>query len=147
MAKTILPVELLNIEDDGIHLVIRASVNNRKARMLVDTGASKTVFDKELIKKFTAAKDFLVNDKLSTGLGTNHMQTHTGVVKKFQLGDLVLSNHKIILLDLSHVNESYCRMGLPVIDGVLGSDVMMDYQAVIDYKSKQLVLKWKRKYL
>lgn len=143
MKKTILPVQLLFIEDDGYHLLIHALINNRKAWMLIDTGASKTVFDKERIKKFADEKDFELNEKLSTGLGTSTMQTHSIVLKKMQLGELVLKNFKTILLDLSHVNESYSKLNLPVIEGVLGSDLMVQYKAVIDYKTKEIKLRWK----
>jgi predicted aspartyl protease len=41
-----IPLELMNIEGDGYHLMIEAEVNEKTVRLLVDTGASKTVFDK-----------------------------------------------------------------------------------------------------
>lgn len=111
--------------------------------MLIDTGASKTVFDENRIKKFIDENEFILNEKLSTGLGTNSMQTHSATIKKIQFGKIVLKNFNTILLDLSHVNESYSKLDLPVIDGVLGSDLMIEYNAVIDYKSKELKLNWK----
>src|SRR5690348_719318 len=110
MKSTVLPIQLLSIEDDGFHLRIQASINNRKAWMLIDTGASKTVFDKERIQKFVDAHEFELNEKLSTGLGTNSMQTHSVSLKKIQLGDIVIKNFQTILLDLSHVNESYGKL-------------------------------------
>src|SRR5450432_3458378 len=100
MKKTIVPVQVLFIEEDGFHLVIQASVNQKKVRLLIDTGASKTVFDKDRIKKIVDEKGFEVNAKLSSGLGTNTMQTHTAVIKKIQLGNLVIKNLKATLLDL-----------------------------------------------
>ncbi len=112
--------------------------------MLVDTGASKTVFDKEQIKKFVDEKEFDANEKLSTGLGTNSMQTHSAVIRKIKFGELLLTNFKTILLDLSHVNESYGKLGLHEIDGVLGSDLLVQFNGVIDYKSGELQLKWKK---
>jgi predicted aspartyl protease len=143
MKKTIVPVQLLSIEEDGIHLMIQASINNRKAWMLIDTGASKTVFDHHRIKKYVDESAFERNEKLSTGLGTNTMQTHTAFIKKIQFNALAIKNFKTILLDLSHVNESYHKLGLPAIEGVLGSDLLHQYNAVIDYKAKELKLKWK----
>lgn len=142
MKKTILPIHILSIEDDGYHLMINARINRKKAWMLIDTGASKTVFDKDRIRKFTDEKEFEPNDKLSTGLGTNSMRTHSVTIHEIQLGEIKLQNFKAILLDLTHVNESYEKMKLPVIDGVLGSDLLIQYQAVIDYKSEELMLRW-----
>jgi len=144
MKKTILPVEILFIEDDGFHLMVKVLINGKKGWMLIDTGASKTVFDTSRIKKFTSENEFMLNEKLSTGLGTNSMQTHSACIKKIQFGELAIKNFDTILLDLSHVNESYRKLGLSEIDGVLGSDLMMKYDAVIDYKAKELMLKWKK---
>jgi predicted aspartyl protease len=143
MKKTILPIDLLFIDDDGFHLMIHPLINNKKSCLLIDTGASRTVFDMERIQRFVDEKAFEPNEKLSTGLGTNSMQTHDVAIKKMQLNELVLKNIKSVLLDLSHVNESYSKLGLPAIDGVLGSDLMVKYNAVIDYQKKILKLKWK----
>ena len=109
--------------------------------MLVDTGASRTVFDINRIGKFTEKKKFKKNKDLSTGLGTNSMQSHNTLLKKFEIGKIKVENVEAILLDLKHVNESYENIGLPNIDGVLGGEILVDYKAVIDYGKKQLKLK------
>ncbi len=142
--KTTIPFEPLFLEDDGFHLLIKVKVNGKNATMLIDSGASKTVFDKGRILRFTDERDLLPMEKLSTGLGTSKMKTHSTVLKKFQIGKFSLSNYETILLDLSHVNITYAKLDMPAIDGVLGSDVMMKYEAVIDYKSKELKLRWKK---
>jgi len=45
-------LELLPIEEDGYHIFVEAFINSGKARLLVDTGASRTVFDEVRIKAF-----------------------------------------------------------------------------------------------
>jgi hypothetical protein len=141
--KTILPVELLFIEDAGYHLLMKAKVNGKSANLLIDTGASKTVFDKEKVQRFVSESSFTTLGKLSTGLGTAKMQTHSALLKKFQIGKLILSQFETIVIDLSHVNQTYARLDLPEIDGVFGSDLMLKYHALIDYKKKQVTLSWK----
>src|SRR5579872_5736697 len=131
--KTLISIKLINIENDGLHLSIKARINNKNAHMLIDTGASTTVFDRNRIVRFVNESKFDLNDKLSTGLGTNSMQSHTAVLKKLKLGNIEIKNYKTVLLDLTHVNQSYEKMGLNAIDGVLGSDVLNKYKAVIDY--------------
>ena len=54
-------------------------------------------------------------------------------------------NYKTILLDLSHVNNSYEQIKLKPVDGVLGSDLLLKYSAVIDYDKKILKLKFPKK--
>ncbi len=142
--KTILPIQLLFIEDAGYHLLVKAKVNGKAVTMLIDTGASKTVFDKGRILRFAEEETFLTLEKLSTGLGTTMMETQSTVLKKFQVGELQIANFETIVIDLSHVNLTYAKLDLPAIDGVLGSDLMVKHHAVIDYKKKEMRLSWKK---
>ena len=140
MMKTTIPIEILNIENEGIHLMIHAYINRKKAMLIVDTGASQTVFDKTRIKHFTGSEEIRKNNKRSTGVGGNNIVSHVTMLQSFRIGKITLKDYKTILLDLSHVNESYKLIGLPVIDGVLGSDILFSHHAVIDYRRLQLRL-------
>ena len=139
--QTIIPFKVLNIDNEGFHLLIKIHINRKVARIIVDTGASKTVFDKTRIEKFVAERNFDVHEKMSSGLGTNTMQSQTTSIKKMKIGDLEVLNYKAVLLDLSHVNQSYEQIGLHAVDGVLGSDILLKFNAVIDYEKKVLKLK------
>jgi len=133
-----LPLDIFQIQNDGYHLFVDVLINKKKARLLVDTGASKTVIDIGRIKRFTRSKKYTLNEQLSTGLGTNSMQSHTMIIKEFKLGDYLLTKFLAVLLDISHVNKSYKLIDFPPIDGVLGSDLLFDLGSVIDYKKRIL---------
>ena len=135
---------MLMIEEAGYHLLVKAKANGKAVTLLIDTGASKTVFDKGRILRFAEEKNFLRLEKLSTGLGTTIMETQSTVLKKFQVGKLVIPDFEVIVIDLSHVNLTYAKLDLPAIDGVLGSDLMVKHHAIIDYKKKELKLSWKK---
>ncbi|MEO6884437.1 MAG: retropepsin-like aspartic protease [Bacteroidia bacterium] len=137
---TKIPIIILNIENEGFHLLINVKINNKKASLIVDTGASSTVLDKEKIKKFADKKKFIDNDKLSTGLGTSSMKSKKTILEKIIFGTLEVKKYPTLLLDLSHVNKSYKSIGLKPIDGILGSDLLLKYNAIIDYKKKILIL-------
>lgn len=143
MISTI-PFKILNIDGEGFHLMIKIKINNKVSNLIIDTGASKTVFDKHRIKNFVSEKKFDTHDKLSSGLGTNSMQSQLVTLKKIKIGEVEIANYHTILLDLSHVNQSYEQIGLKPVDGVLGSDVLLKYNAVIDYEKKILKLKFKK---
>ena len=125
------PLQILKIENDGMHLLLKARINNKAARLIVDTGASRTVLDKNRIKKFVNHKKFEKNEAVSAGLGTNTMESHVVEIKKLEIGSLKtglkLEKLKIVLLDLSHVNSSYTQIGMKEIDGVLGGDILMEH--------------------
>jgi hypothetical protein len=140
---TLIPFKILDIEGEGFHLMIKIHINGKSANLIIDTGASKTIFDKKRIAKYVTDKKFKTHDKLSTGLGTNTMESQTTTLKKIKIGDIEITNYKSVLLDLSHVNQSYRKIGLTQIEGVLGSDILLEYKAVIDYEKKVLKLKFR----
>jgi hypothetical protein len=142
MKITNIPIEILPIEDDGFHLMLKAKINGKNANLIIDTGASRTVFDEALIKGFLpeAYDDFETNEKLSTGLGTNSMQSAAFKLKSLKLGDLNIKNYLAVILDLTNINESYAKLNLPLIHGVIGGDLLHKYKAVIYYSSKNLKL-------
>ena len=121
-------------------LKITITINNKNANVIIDTGASRTVFDKERIKKFVRTRSKKIKDKLSTGLGTNTMESHHVEISSLAIGKLKIKKYATILLDLSHVNTSYRQLGLAEVEGVLGSDILHQYRATINYGKCTLVL-------
>ena len=135
-----IPLQLLNIEGDGFHLQLKVKVNGKSALMIVDTGASRTVFDRTELKKFLKTEEISEHDRLSTGLGTSEMQSQVVKLGSFSLGKLKLEQFDAVVLDLSHVNHTYSAIGFSPIIGVLGSDVLVAGKAVIDFRKKSLAL-------
>ncbi len=141
MKKVILvPLKLISLDQDGCHLMLKARINNRVARLILDTGASKTVFDQHKIRHFLKDEHLRKNEHLSTGLGTNKMVTHVVTLKKFSLGKLTIRDFQMVLLDLKHIGQSYELLGLPAVDGVLGGDLLREFGGVIDYGRMELKL-------
>lgn len=138
--KFTIKLKLIRIDRNGCHLSLMGKINGKKAHLIIDTGASQTVFDKNRIAKFIGHDVFEKVESLSSGLGTNTMESHLVKVPGFKIGDLEMKNEKMILLDLAHVNQSYEIMKLKPIDGVVGGDILKKYKAKIDYDKKILVL-------
>lgn len=140
---TIVPFKILSIGEDGYHLMIKVYINRKVANVIIDTGASATVFDKKRILKYVTNNTVVEHDNLSSGLGTNTMKSQFTMLKKMRIGELKIDDYKAVLLDLSHVNKSYDQVGLTPIDGVLGSDILLKHKAIIDYAKQRLKLKKK----
>ncbi len=137
--KTKLPFEILPIENDGFHLQLKVRINGVEANLILDTGASRSVFDETRITLFTKNNHVEDNERLSTGLGTNTMTSKKVILEKLQLNELIIENYEATILDLAHVNQSYEKLELELIDGVLGSDILVEYNAIIDYGRKELI--------
>lgn len=139
-----IPFTFVEIEGKGYHLLINVTINGKPASMLIDTGASKTVFDLKRIEPFLENSDFTDNEMLSAGLGTNTLTSKSTVLDSFKIGDFEMIRYSCIVIDMNHVNETYLSIGLKPFEGVLGSDVLYKYKASIDFKTKTLKLR-KRK--
>lgn len=108
--------------------------------MLIDTGASKTVFDVNRIKLFLKKQvdNFEVHPQMSTGLGTNSMESRVTNLEKFRIGSFTVRNYQAVLLDMTHINQSYSLLKLKPIDGVIGSDLLVHLRAQINFGNKTL---------
>jgi len=137
----IVPLKLVRIEKNGCHLTLSLLVNKCKALMVVDTGASQTVFDKSRVEELLGHDNFEDVSVLSTGLGTSSMKSHMVKIPQIDIGRLQVKNKKFVVLDLSHVNRAFEMMKIKPVDGVIGGDLLKKYKAVIDYGKKEMVLK------
>ena len=92
------------------------------------------MFDQERIGRFFEEMPYMAeNEQRSTGLGTRDMQSQALYLDTLVIGELTVKKYPAVVLDMSHVNISYSELGMEPIDGVLGSDILMKYGAVIDY--------------
>lgn len=128
-----IPIFFLEIEENGIHLLMEVLINDKPARMLIDTGASQTVLDKNRALQFIGNAEIEASDTLSKGLGTDSMESSNVELESMAFGSLKIIGQEVVLLDLVHVNTSYEAMGQPPVDGVLGGEILKKHKAVIDY--------------
>lgn len=133
-------LQLIRIDSGGYHLGLEVLLNGKKAFILLDTGASRTVLDKNQIDVYIQNQDIELLDEKSTGLGTSSMDIHTTEISQLEIGHKKFENITLALIDLSHVNETYGKLGFKKIQGVLGSDLLYKYKAIIDYQNLELTL-------
>ncbi len=136
-----IPFEVIGLQADGFHIITEIEIFDKKFKMVIDTGASKTVLDKEtLLNSGINEEDFLNTDILSTGLGTNNMQSFMITIPQIKMAEWSTKNFTAAVLDLSSINYAYGQIGLDPVIGVLGGDILKLYGAKIDYKKNILTL-------
>ena len=135
-----IPINIINIEGDGFHLIAEGLINNKPARFVVDTGASRTVFDKDRILNYIDNPEFNEKEGISAGIGGTDISSFIFNIEELSFGDLKINDYQAVAMDLSNVNNSYAMLKLPPIDGVLGGDLMKKHQTVINYKLKKMRL-------
>ena len=143
--KTILPVDIVTLgEDNSYHLFVSGSINGKEYDLLIDTGASHTIFDASLIPEVPVSKTE-GKEIQSAGIHAGELKSSIGHIKKFKLGDLKRKDWTVVLIDLTHVNDLYKKFTDKRVAGLIGSDFLLKHKAVIDYKRRELVLRDIRK--
>jgi predicted aspartyl protease len=135
-----IPFEIIHLNDQGYHLKIKARINGTEASFILDTGASQTAFDLHFVKLIIPENKIEVTEQVSSGLGTNNMLSYEVLIDSFQIGEHKFENYSVAVLDLSHVNNTYQKLGIDDIHGILGNDILYKFKALIDYKNLQLWL-------
>ncbi len=138
--KIKIPVRIIELEDDNFHLIIPSLFfDSTTGYWVIDTGASKTVFDKNLTSKYKLSGDS--PERVNTaGIGGMTMESEIAEIKEVTWGKLKIVNFKVALLDLSSVNKLYSKTANLNICGLLGGDFLMKYNAIVDYKRKIIIL-------
>ena len=120
--------------------MIKGKINGMEANFLIDTGASRSVFDPTVITKFIENPTFQKKKGITAGVGGSDLESSTFIIANLTFGDIELHNYEAVALDLENIHETYSKLGLPAIDGIIGGDLLKRYKAVINYRSKKLRL-------
>jgi len=146
--KTVIPIEIITLgEENSFHLLVCGVINGQKCDLLIDTGASHTIFDATLIPEMTDEEMSKIDMQIqSAGIHAGELKTGIGTIEKFKLGELKRTNWMVVLIDLSHVNELYKKFTDKRVAGLIGSDFLLQHKAVIDYKRRELTLRNIRKF-
>ena len=134
------PLQIIDLNQDGFHPLLNIKRFGKKFTVVLDTGASKTAFDKTLLQQANELALITESSILSTGLGTNSMASFTAVIHDMRIGRLKIPEFEVAVLDLSTINFAYAQMGHPQVLGVIGGDILMQYNAVINYGNRSLRL-------
>ncbi|MDP9080642.1 MAG: aspartyl protease family protein [Bacteroidota bacterium] len=135
------PLQIIDLHEDGFHPLVKIRVFGKKFVVVLDTGASKTAFDQTMLLQASESAVLTTSERLSTGLGTNSMESSTAVITDMRIGKLFIDEFEVAVLDLSTINIAYRQLSHPEVLGVLGGDLLMKYKAVIDYGKGKLVMK------
>ena len=134
------PLQLLDIEGEGFHIMVQGQIQGKEACFLIDTGASRSVFDTNTISTFIDDIQFEKREGMTAGVGSSDLETAAFIIESLSIGCLEITQYEAVALDLESIHEMYGKLGLPHIDGIIGGDLLKRYKAVINYRSKKLRL-------
>ncbi|WP_293790389.1 aspartyl protease family protein [uncultured Pedobacter sp.] len=134
-----IPLKLINLQDDGFHLLMEVVVFKEKHLAVLDTGASRSVFDKSLIEQHLS-ETLKVSDEINAATLFTTTTTIQATLPLLKIGTLKIRDYETVAFDLQSVSDTYQQFGHPPIMGIIGGDILMQYKAVINYQKMILRL-------
>lgn len=121
------------------HYQAMAQVDGQRLSLIIDSGASTSILDNA-----SAVRLGLSLRRTRTrvsGLGAPAQRAMSGRLDDVRLGGLRLDSLPVVVLDLSHVNQSLREEGIELADGVIGADFLAEREAVFDFTSGVLYVR------
>ena len=140
--KVTLPLDMVELQTGSYHVFLFAKVNGRKVRLLLDTGASKTVLDQTFVQEKCKTQALETIEQATSSLHATVSESNITFIKEIAFDTLKIKKYLVAVIDLTHVNETYSQVGKKPIHGILGSDILLENKAIIDYHKKQICFKF-----
>jgi hypothetical protein len=133
-------LQKVDIPPGGVHLALNVTLNDTQVRMVVDTGASRSVLDLNYFKELFPDAVLKEEESDSAGVGASGLASFTSWLPSFFIEGFEVKECELALMDLSHVKASYLNLGEDAIYGVIGGDLLERYEAIVDYSDFSLTL-------
>ncbi len=135
------PIILEELQEGSYHIFVKCTVGKKVCRFLIDTGASKTVLDIQFFSSQYSKEKILTSEQNTSSLHASVAESHSAALPSLKMGTLIVKDFLVALLSLDHVNSTYDSVGKKPIQGIIGSDILLQYHAKIDYKTMILTLR------
>jgi hypothetical protein len=132
------PFDIISLDiQQNIQPIIEAYIDKQLVRMVVDTGASHSCLSKQLMKRLRLEKNETLSDVVM-GIGRGKQTQKLVSVPHFRIGALEFRDYSFLIIQIAHINKALSNMGIESIHGLLGSDILYTYKAIIDYASQKI---------
>ncbi len=132
-----LQLQVVELEKNNFHILVESTVNNETIYWIIDTGASKSVFDINLDDLYQPIEPDPEEEFKSAGINLGPIDTKLGKVS-LKIGSIEINNLSVALINMEHISEIYKKYSDQKIGGLLGGDVLEAYGCCINYREKTI---------
>lgn len=122
------------------HIIVECKINNIKGTFIVDTGASNSCLNFKLARKFKIKYEKSKEKASSASSKIN--ETYYSKNNILKIGNCQKIDFEIVLFDMTFINNSIKEKYLKEVDGIIGSDILNEFNACINYKRKEILLQF-----
>lgn len=121
------------------HIILSVKINGIDTRFILDTGASNSVIDENQKERLNINSS--ISNIVATGAGSTDIPMQMAKDIKLEIGSLLLNNKEFVIMNLDHVNLAIIDYNGQRIDGIIGSEILTEINAIIDYNDLNLFMK------
>jgi predicted aspartyl protease len=97
--ETQVPFQLIQLEnEENLHPIIDAKINDTPIRLVIDTGASHSCIDKKEVKKLLKNKT-KVSEDIVMGIGNKKLTNTMVTIKELTIGELAIKDYTIVAIN------------------------------------------------
>lgn len=123
----------------GFNLYVNGSVNGKRARLLVDTGAFATLLHQPFVRRMkisTRRSPFS-----SAGVNLKERGVQFATISRFSVGSVDMQRKEVAVIDLEGLIRTSLLEASPPVAGLLGSEILRHHNGIIDFGTRTLYLK------
>ncbi len=124
---------------EGFNLYVDGSINGRKARLMVDTGAFATLLHSRFVRGMRIP--LRETPFSSSGVNLKHRGVQMATISRFSIGSMDLDRKDVGVMNLEGLIHGGLLDASPPVAGLLGSEILRRHHAIIDFGTKNLYLK------
>lgn len=126
-------------ESEGYNLYVDGRVNGTKARLMVDTGAFATLLHSQFVRRMNIPMQ--QTKYRSIGVNLSESRVRLANIARFSVGSLDMQSHRVGVINLERLIHTGLLEASPPVAGLLGSEMLQRYHAIIDFGTNSLYLK------
>lgn len=136
MPKSI-PFELVELEPESFHMLVDATINDEPVKLIVDSGASRSVFD----KSYDSGKRIKgISDTVAVGFMSDNVNIELASIPSLIVAGVKFKDFPIALADLSSLRELYKSITGLNVAGLLGCDFLVQNVSSVNFRSKKIFI-------
>lgn len=135
-----IPIEIVHLGEGGYHIFCTVQIQGRSIHALIDTGANKSVLSTQLASELEGLEEHELEDNLTSGIGKEEVETSFVILDEMLIGEIKITNQLFGLIDLDHVDDMYRQMEIEPFEMIIGGDILVTHEAVINYGASVLTL-------
>jgi Aspartyl protease len=123
---------------DGFNLYVNATINDRPARLMVDTGAFATLLHRPFVRQMHIPTR--QTPYSSAAVNLKQRGVDVARIRKLSVGSIDIVGREVGVIDLEGLIHNGLLQGSPPVVGLLGAEILDRHHGIIDFGSRTLYL-------